>query len=370
MFETKILKPLEYEEAREMVLERVKRVFPNYIQIESDVFSVILEAFAYMLTHQDQKRVNSIKALLLQFAEGEDLDNLCAIYGTERLEGAYPYAEYTFSLSAPLKSDVIIPKGLELGDDSGEHRAYLRENLLIKAGETSAVGIVEYAEKKAYAEVKCENVLTSLIFSLSAKANGDFENGGEIESDSAFRARAILSLHSHTSAGSNKSYQYHAKSADSRIDDVAVFTELTTPGIVDVYLKSEGGVDELMISRVEAALNKEYVRPLTDVVRIFAVSDKEITLEADVYLFNLQDAKAVREIYTKKFLNRIFKIGEDLPLSEIVRDMHCAGVYKVELKNPINDVTPIDKKEVIKIVSLDITFKEAPFEELYIKAKQ
>ena len=42
----------------------------------------------------------------------------------------------------------------------------------------------------------------------------------------------------------------------------------------------------------------------------------------------------------------------------------------MELKNPINDVTPIDKKEVIKIVGLDITFKEAPFDEIYIKAKQ
>ena len=78
----------------------------------------------------------------------------------------------------------------------------------------------------------------------------------------------------------------------------------------------------------------------------------------------------MREIYAEKFENRIFKIGEDLPLSEIVRDMHCTGVYKVELKNPINDVTPIDKKEVIKIVGLDITFKEAPFDEIYIKAKQ
>ena len=365
-----ILKPLEYDVALEMAIERVRRVYPNYIQLESDVFSVILEAFAYMLVHQDQKRVNSIKALLLQFSEGVELDVLCQLYGVERLEGAYPYADHTFSLSAPLKSDVIIPRALELGDDSGEHRAYLRENLLIKAGETSAVGVVEYSQKIPYAEVKCENVLTSLVFSLKASANGIFENGGEVESDAAFRARAILSLHSHTSAGSNKSYQYHAKSADSRIDDVAVFTEPTTPGIVDVYLKSEGGVDELMIERVKSALNKEYVRPLTDFVRVFAVSDKEITLEADVYLFNLQDAKGVREIYAKRFEERIFRIGEDLPLSEIVRDMHCEGVYKVELKNPTSDVTPIDKKEVIKIIGLDITFKEAPFEELSIKAKQ
>lgn len=367
---SEILKPLEYETAREMVIERVKRVFPNYIQLESDVFSVILEAFAYMLTHQDFKRVNSIKSLLLSFSEGEDLDNLTKIYGVERLEGAYPYAEYTFSLSAPLKNDVMIPQFLELGDDSGEHRAYLRENLLIKAGETSVVGIVEYSKKKAYAEVKCENILTSLIFTLKASANGIFENGGEVESDLAFRSRAILSLHSHTSAGSNKSYQYHAKSADSRIDDVAVFNEPTTPGIVDVYLKSERGVDELMISRVESALNKEYVRPLTDFVRVFAVTNKEVILRADVFLFNLQDAKKVQENYAKTFKERIFKIGEDLPLSEIIKDMHTEGVYKVELKSPTEDITPIDKKEVIKIVGLDITFKEVPFDELYIKAKQ
>lgn len=360
----RVLSPMSFEEALEIVLEQVKKVFPDYKRLESDDFSVILEAFAYMLALQDQKRVHSIKAMLLTTSKGEDLDNLCAMYGTSRIEGSYPYAEYRFSLSSPLKNDVLIPKRLELSDE-GEHRAFLKENVLIPAGEVENTGIVEYYKKQSSAKVRCENILTGLTFALKAEALGDFEDGSEKESDEAFRQRSVLSLHSHTTAGSNKAYCFHAKSADSRIEDVAVFAE--TPGVVDVYLKSKGGVDDLMIQRVEEALNKDSVRPLTDCVRVYAVAEKEIVLSADVFVFNLKDSAKIAKEYADKFENRIFKIGEDLPLSEIIKDLHTQGVYKVFLKDPTQDVTPIDKKEVIKITSLEISFKEAPITETLIK---
>ncbi|MDE7175752.1 MAG: baseplate J/gp47 family protein [Helicobacter sp.] len=364
-----VLTPLSYEESLLRIEERIKRVYPNYERLESDSWSVVLEAFAYELTLLEQRRVDSIKALLLKYAQGEDLDNLCALYDTKRLDGAYPYAYYTFSLSATSKQDLILPKGLELGDESGEHRAYLQDSLLIRAGELSAVGIVEYFKKQPDAQIKCENLLTPLTFSLKVEAQGNFANGGAVESDTAFKNRSLLSLHSHTTAGSAKAYAFHAKSADSRIDDVGVITEKTKPGIVDVYLQSQGGVDTLMIERVQNALSGDSVRPLTDQVFVYAVAENPLTIVADIFLFDLKESAKIAATYDSIFKERKFRIGEDLPLSEIIRDLHQAGVYKVELKEPTSDVTPIDKKEVIKIQELILNFKEAPLDELNLKAK-
>lgn len=182
-----VLTPLSYEESIARIEQRIQLVYPNYERLESDSWSVVLEAFAYELTLLEQRRVDSIKALLLKYAQGEDLDNLCALYDTKRLDGAYPYAYYTFSLNALSKQDLILPKGLELGDESGEHRAYLQDSLLIRAGELSAVGIVEYFKKQTDAQIKCENLLTPLTFSLKVEAQGNFANGGVIESDVAFK---------------------------------------------------------------------------------------------------------------------------------------------------------------------------------------
>lgn len=364
-----VLTPLSYEESLARIEQRIQLVYPNYERLESDSWSVVLEAFAYELTLLEQRRVDSIKALLLKYAQGEDLDNLCTLYDTTRLDGAYPYAYYTFSLNAPSKQDLILPKGLELGDESGEHRAYLQDSLLIRAGELSAVGIVEYFKKQPDAQIKCENLLTPLTFSLKVEAQGNFANGGAVESDTAFKNRSLLSLHSHTTAGSAKAYAFHAKSADSRIDDVGVITEKTKPGIVDVYLQSQGGVDTLMIERVQNALSGDSVRPLTDQVFVHAVAENPLTIVADIFLFDLKESANIAAIYDSLFKERKFRIGEDLPLSEIIRDLHQAGVYKVELKEPTSDVTPIDKKEVIKIQELILNFKEAPLDELNLKVK-
>lgn len=105
-----VLTPLSYEESLARIEQRIQLVYPNYERLESDSWSVVLEAFAYELTLLEQRRVDSIKALLLKYAQGEDLDNLCTLYDTTRLDGAYPYAYYTFSLNAPSKQDLIYQK--------------------------------------------------------------------------------------------------------------------------------------------------------------------------------------------------------------------------------------------------------------------
>ena len=365
-----ILVSYSFEEILELMVAKIKEKHPAYEPLESDSWMVVLEAAAYVGALLDERTTQKAKSLLLRYSSKESLDELAYAYDVYRLKGAKPYARYEFSLNVALNNDVVIPALLELGSDDGLHRAYLQESITIKAGELKTIGIVVYGEEVMGSEIKCENLLTSMPFALNVKALENFANGSEQESDSSLKERAILSLHSHTTAGSAKSYLFHARSADERIDDVAVLTEKSTPGIVDVYLHSNGGVDELMLERVEKALNGEKVRPLTDLVRIHQCTYKEITIKAQIYVFDLKQTAELQEHYKEVLQNRKFKIGEDLPLSEIIANLHSSSnIYKVVLETPSADVTPIDKKEVIQIIGLDLEFKEAPYNEASLKGE-
>ena len=59
-----------------------------------------------------------------------------------------------------------------------------------------------------------------------------------------------------------------------------------------------------------------------------------------------------------------------MPLSEIIANLQSSSnIYKVVLETPSADVTPIDKKEVIQIIGLDLEFKEAPYNEASLKGE-
>lgn len=70
---SEVLTPLTYEELLNEIEAFIKRFYPNYERLESDSFSVLIEAFAYKVALLEQRRVNSIKSLLLAYAQGQDL---------------------------------------------------------------------------------------------------------------------------------------------------------------------------------------------------------------------------------------------------------------------------------------------------------
>lgn len=189
------------------------------------------------------------------------------------------------------------------------------------------------------------------------------------ESDIDFRQRIPLSLEAISTAGSRNSYKYHALSvegvADVSVtgpdDDPAVTVD---PGHVVVTVLATateevptGVPDADLLSVVEAALNSEDVRPLTDAVTVQAPTVTEYSIAATLYFYSGPDRATVlaaAQAAAEAYRDACHKIGYDISLSGIYAALHQPGVSKVILASPAADI-PIDSAHVSHCTVITLT---------------
>nr|DAS90842.1 MAG TPA: baseplate assembly protein [Caudoviricetes sp.] len=339
------------------LLKSIKELFKSYLTdkdialLESDNYSALLETLAYRELLLRARINSSVKAMLLPFSSGSDLDNIVAIYGIERLKGEKPTAQAEFSLSIPRTNDTYLPKGLILRSENGK-QATLKSETIIRANELKAVGTIVLDEFVKTGKEKCELIQTPLPFVLKAKQLSEFGGGAEVESDERLRERAVLSLERFSTAGSKKAYIYHALSANAKVEEASVLNG--GPGIVKVYLKTSDMSEETGQS-VADYLSGEKVRPLTDTVIVENATIKNVEVKAELELTDmfLQDS-IDKEIKASK---TSLSIGEDLNLSYVYSTLHRSGVYRARLITPSAD-TKVGDDSFIK-VSFSLSYKKA-----------
>ena len=164
---------------------------------------------------------------------------------------------------------------------------------------------------------------------------------GHEESDERYRARIPLSLESHSMAGTMGAYEYQALAASANVKDVHVTS--SAPGIVDVYILPEQNVNvgELR-DVVNTHLNDDDVRPLTDLVKVHMVQPKAYDINAQIHFHDGADRSAVTEKINaalNEFIAQHYKLGQEVPHSGLIDAFHQAGVRKVKLLSPQDDIT-------------------------------
>ncbi|RYM55441.1 hypothetical protein BSR03_27100, partial [Serratia proteamaculans] len=155
-----------------------------------------------------------------------------------------------------------------------------------------------------------------------------------MEGDDAFRLRIRLSWYARNTAGSIQAYEYFALSADGAVRDAKAYgpqeEDAISPGHVEVYVLSNdgGGVPpQALLDTVDAALNADFIRPLTDYVVVKAATLIEYAVTATLMFGSGPDAQTVMTAAKKAmqhYADSVHRIG--VPLS-------IAGVYKA-LKQP------------------------------------
>ncbi|AVK82010.1 baseplate assembly protein [Campylobacter fetus subsp. testudinum] len=356
-----IIEELSFKE----ILNSVKSLFKERLNadqielLESDEFSAVLETLAYreMLL---RARINaSIKACLLPYACGADLDNVVAIYGIERLKGEYPRANVEFSLSIARGTDITVPAGTVL-NDGDSNKAILAKSVVLKAGGLKANGEIVLQTYTKTSDKKCEYIETPLPYVLKAKQITSFSGGADPESDKAFRARAVLSLDRFSTAGAAKAYKFHSFSASAKVYDASIANG--GAGVVNIYLQSDDDSD--IASEISSYINADERRPLTDNVVVTMAKNIKVLITADVELTDMLNQNLVDESI-KNGINRL-KIGEDLNLSYIYSRLHQAGVYRATIKElVVNDIKQTLISDVLagtdSFVSFEfeLTYKEA-----------
>jgi len=329
-----LLENLDYKK----LLKKLENTFKECLDdqeiklLESDNYKALLEVLAYRELILRARINEAIKSMLLPYATANDLDNVVALYGIQRLKGSYPVAKIEFGLSEAKSTDTFIAKGLILKDDN-EAVAVLKEDCIIKANELKAIGIIQLQEYIKTSQAVCEFIQTPLPFIIKAKQLTSFSNGSNIEDDERLRNRAVLSLQRFSTAGSFKSYIYHSLSASSKVQEVQVING--GAGVVKVYIKTPN-LDDETLKDVQDYLSADMVRPLTDKVEVYNATKMDIEVIA---VLELEDMNRANEIHTN-ILNTAqeLSLGVDLNLSYIYKVLHQNTVYRVKIENPLDDI--------------------------------
>ncbi|MCP3922638.1 MAG: hypothetical protein GY714_08645 [Desulfobacterales bacterium] len=347
-----IIESVTFEDLLKEKIGIIKSIVKEWEPIESDDYSVIAESWAYDDIHHRVRFNNAIKAMLLPYSTGSDLDNLACMYGVERLPGTKPKAKYTFKLTRQSDQTETIMKGNLLVSADGSSFSSVYEDIVFEAGSTEQEGIVELDDYIEASQVKTTVFVTPMPFIESmVDPCSTFYGGSSPETDEDFRERILFSLYSWSTAGSEESYIYWTQTADVRIEDVAV--RGSSGGIVDIYVLSEA-YDEVLES-CGLAVGSDRNRPLTDNVVFHEATIKTVDIEADITVSDRSMIPSIERVHKDALKELSFKLGEDLFLSKLYSILHIAGVTHVEIASPtVNQIALFN--EAVKIENIKLNY--------------
>ncbi len=163
-----------------------------------------------------------------------------------------------------------------------------------------------------------------------------------LEDDARFRSRVQLALEGFTTAGSRGSYVFWGLSASPLVKDIGVGSP--TPGQVLITVlgtEGDGTPADAVLTAVEAQLNDEDVRPLTDWVVVQAATIIAYDLAASLTLYEGPDAEVVRQAAEEAvttYVTDCHRLGHDITISGLHAALHQPGVQKVTLARPAADI--------------------------------
>lgn len=271
---------------------------------------------------------------LVSFAEGLSLDYLGQLVGVTRLGASFAQCTLVFSLVEGHGGSVI-PSGTRVASNDGKVVFQTLEDLVVpvdvNTGSTVGEAKVSGAVGNGYITGQVTVLQDPLSYVSSVTNSGTTGGGSAQETDEELRERIMLAPGQFSNAGSRGAYEYHSRTANPSIIDVAV--DSVDPGTVQIYVLMNDGEDTPpeVVAQVLAACNDEKVRPLTDLVTAFGATAVEYTLEWELKLYAWADADttvaAAQAAIDAFVLAKRTNLGQDVPQSQVVDVLMVNGVY-------------------------------------------
>lgn len=192
------------------------------------------------------------------------------------------------------------------------------------------------------------NALIQSVTNITASSGGSAP-----ETDDHLRARIQLAPNQFSVAGPGQAYKFFALGVDPAIVDVSVTSP--GPGVVCVYVltgpvtqpaangAAAGAIaGSALLAEIAAALSADTVRPLTDTVNVYAVTEADYQIVGTVTLYSDADpvavGAAVNQAAQQFVANLASRVGRNVAQSQIIAALSVAGVYEVALSQPAADV--------------------------------
>ena len=340
------------------------------------------------------------------------------VYFTTDADCTIPAAEFatttiTITLSAAAESDIQVPANTKVTDADDEIVFYTQDLLIITAGETTGQVTAVYSDpgedgngieagkltvidaaipnlssvtntessggvsssKVATVTATCEdagalgndyqpgeiNDIIDEVDGVDECGNIDVSQGGtDTEDDDDLRERIYNAPLLYSTTGPTKAYKNKTLEYSSAIQDVSVVSP--SDGVVDVYVLLQDGElpGDTMLQKIQAYLDDEEVRPLTDQVTVRApdVVSYDINL---TYHIAKSDSKAVDTIRSdvedavEQYQTwQSGQIGRAVDPSELIASLRDVGAVQCSVTSPT--VTEVASNAVAIADTVTITY--------------
>lgn len=166
-----------------------------------------------------------------------------------------------------------------------------------------------------------------------------------MESDAEYLRRLLLAQDGLSTAGSVRSYEYHALSASPDVLDAR--PENAGGGVVRVTVLSragDGSPAPALLSVVAAALSAEEVRPLNDTVQVVGATIRQYAIRAAITVPGGPAPEPVLNAAiaaAQQYATRRHRIGLGVVRDAVLAALWLDQVENVELLEPLADLPPI-----------------------------
>lgn len=163
-----------------------------------------------------------------------------------------------------------------------------------------------------------------------------------METDDALRVRVPEAFEGLSVAGPTAAYEFHAKSADGRVQDVSA-TSPSPASVLITVLSREGNGEAAadLLATVNAALNAESVRPVADRVTVQGATIHSYSVMAKLHLFDGVAAGPCLEAANAQlaaYLTEQKKLGRSVRRESYGAVLRVPGVDWVEMIEPAADI--------------------------------
>ena len=312
--EPAILEELSYDTIFAQLIAEFKTRHPGFdALLYSDPAIKLLEVAAYREVLLRQRVNDAFKATLLGLAEGTALDNLADFYDVARASG---------ETDAALRSRVIERiKGSSTAGGAAWYRYQaltsddrVRDALVTSpdAGEVQVAILSEEGQQIRLASGAALDALGAIY----GVARDLIPGTGNLETDDTYRAKVRLAA-------------------------------IGTGG--------EGTASSQLLSVVDAKMQADDVRVITDSVTTITCNIVETDVVADIYLYPDTSSAILNglEESLRTALDAEGGLGWNLSRSWLISRLHLAGVQRVELQTPADDID-IDDKTAVALGNISI----------------
>ena len=163
-----------------------------------------------------------------------------------------------------------------------------------------------------------------------------------METDDALRVRVPEAFVGLSAAGPTAAYEFHAKSADGRVQDVSA-TSPSPASVLITVLSREGNGEAAadLLATVNTALNAETVRPVADRVTVQGATIHDYSVKAKLHLFDGVAAGPCLEAANAQlaaYLTEQKKLGRSVRRESYGAVLRVPGVDWVEMIEPAADI--------------------------------